>query len=76
MEYGQALWIYLILLFGIIVVPGMDMFFVLTNALTRPAGPHRGVAMSIRRPVDMSPGAPVARMRAVLAGVGECRRPR
>jgi threonine/homoserine/homoserine lactone efflux protein len=35
MDYGQALWICLILLFGIIVVPGMDMFFVLTNALTR-----------------------------------------
>jgi threonine/homoserine/homoserine lactone efflux protein len=35
MDYSQALWIYLILLFGIIVVPGMDMFFVLTNALTR-----------------------------------------
>lgn len=34
-DYGQALWIYLILLFGIIVVPGMDMFFVLANALTR-----------------------------------------
>lgn len=35
MDYSQALWIYLILLFGIIVVPGMDMFFVLANALTR-----------------------------------------
>ena len=35
MEYSQALWIYLVLLFGIIVVPGMDMFFVLANALTR-----------------------------------------
>lgn len=34
MEYGQALWIYLALVFGIIVVPGMDMFFVLANALT------------------------------------------
>lgn len=35
MDYAQALWIYLVLLFGIIVVPGMDMFFVLANALTR-----------------------------------------
>ena len=35
MDYAQALWLYLILLFGIIVVPGMDMFFVLANALTR-----------------------------------------
>lgn len=34
MDYGQALWIYLALVFGIIVVPGMDMFFVLANALT------------------------------------------
>lgn len=34
MEYWQALWLYLVLVFGIIVVPGMDMFFVLANALT------------------------------------------
>ena len=38
MGYSEALWIYLILLFGIIVVPGMDMFFVIANALT---GGHR-----------------------------------
>ncbi len=42
MDYTQALWIYLILLFGIIVVPGMDMFFVLANALTR--GRRAGLA--------------------------------
>ena len=42
MDYSQALWIYLILLFGIIVVPGMDMFFVLANALTR--GRHAGLS--------------------------------
>jgi threonine/homoserine/homoserine lactone efflux protein len=35
MDYAQSLWIFSILLFGIIVVPGMDMFFVLANALTR-----------------------------------------
>ena len=34
MDYAQALWIYTFLLFGIIVVPGMDMFFVIANALT------------------------------------------
>jgi threonine/homoserine/homoserine lactone efflux protein len=34
MEYGQALWLYLVLVSGIIVVPGMDMFFVIANALT------------------------------------------
>lgn len=35
-----SLWLYFILLVGIIVVPGMDMMFVLANALTggRPAG--------------------------------------
>ena len=42
MDYAQALWIYLILLFGIIVVPGMDMLFVLANALTR--GRRAGLA--------------------------------
>jgi len=34
MDYSQALWIYTVLLFGIIIVPGMDMFFVIANALT------------------------------------------
>lgn len=30
----SALWLYFVLLVGIIVVPGMDMLFVLANALT------------------------------------------
>ncbi|MCP8882037.1 LysE family translocator [Devosia sp. XJ19-1] len=34
MDYTQALWLYTFLVFGIIVVPGMDMFYVLANALT------------------------------------------
>ncbi|UXN73001.1 LysE family translocator [Devosia sp. A8/3-2] len=34
MDYSRALWLYFVLLFGIIIVPGMDMFFVLANALT------------------------------------------
>ena len=34
MDYAQSLWIYTILLFGIVVVPGMDMLFAVTNALT------------------------------------------
>ena len=42
MGYTEALWIYLILLFGIIVVPGMDMFFVIANALT--GGRRSGMA--------------------------------
>lgn len=34
MDYAQALWLYTILVFGIILVPGMDMFYILANALT------------------------------------------
>jgi threonine/homoserine/homoserine lactone efflux protein len=34
MNYAENLWLYTALLFGIIIVPGMDMLFVLTNALT------------------------------------------
>jgi threonine/homoserine/homoserine lactone efflux protein len=34
MSYSYTLWIYFILVFGIIIVPGMDMFFVIANALT------------------------------------------
>lgn len=32
--YAQNLWLYSVLLFGIIIVPGMDMFFVIANSLT------------------------------------------
>lgn len=42
MDYSQALWLYLILLFGIVAVPGMDMFFVLANSLT--GGRRTGMA--------------------------------
>lgn len=35
MTYGENLWLFFILLFGIIVVPGMDMVFVMASALTR-----------------------------------------
>lgn len=42
MDYAQALWLYFILLFGIIIVPGMDMFFVLANALA--GGRRAGLA--------------------------------
>src|SRR5215475_11561517 len=34
MSYAENLWLYFLLLFGIIIVPGMDMLFVLANALT------------------------------------------
>ena len=33
MTYAQNLWLFFALLFGSIIVPGMDMLFVLTNAL-------------------------------------------
>ena len=33
MSYAQNLWLYFALLFGIIIVPGMDMFFVMANTL-------------------------------------------
>ncbi|MQW86689.1 LysE family translocator [Sinorhizobium saheli] len=34
MTYAENLWLFFTLLFGIIIVPGMDMVFVLANALT------------------------------------------
>lgn len=34
MTYAENLWLFFALLFGIIIVPGMDMLFVLANALT------------------------------------------
>jgi threonine/homoserine/homoserine lactone efflux protein len=42
MSYAQSLWIYVVLLFGIVVVPGMDMLFAVTNALT--GGIRAGIA--------------------------------
>ncbi len=41
MTYAYNLWIFSVLLFGIIIVPGMDMFFVIANALT--GGRARGL---------------------------------
>lgn len=42
MDYTQALWLYLVLLFGIIALPGMDMFLIIANALT--GGRRTGMA--------------------------------
>lgn len=42
MTYSENLWLYFTLLFGIIIVPGMDMLFVLANALT--GGRRTGMA--------------------------------
>jgi threonine/homoserine/homoserine lactone efflux protein len=41
MSYAQNLWLFAVLLFGIIIVPGMDMFYVIANALT--GGRRRGL---------------------------------
>jgi threonine/homoserine/homoserine lactone efflux protein len=41
MTYVQNLWVFTVLLFGIIIVPGMDMFFVIANALA--GGRARGL---------------------------------
>jgi len=35
MSYGENLWLFFALLFGIIILPGMDMIFVLANSLAR-----------------------------------------
>ena len=42
MTYSQNLWIFFVLVLGIIIVPGMDMFFVIANALT--GGRARGLS--------------------------------
>ncbi|MBF9232493.1 LysE family translocator [Microvirga alba] len=42
MTYTENLWLFVILLFGIIIVPGMDMLFVLANSLT--GGRRAGLA--------------------------------
>ena len=42
MTYAHNFWLYWVLLFGIIIVPGMDMFFVIANSLT--GGRRAGLA--------------------------------
>ncbi len=42
MTYSENLWLFFTLLFGIIIVPGMDMLFVLANSLT--GGRRTGIA--------------------------------
>ena len=42
MDYSDNLWIFATLLFGIIIVPGMDMIFVLANSLA--GGTRAGLA--------------------------------
>jgi threonine/homoserine/homoserine lactone efflux protein len=45
MSYAQTLWLFAVLVFGIIIVPGMDMFFVIANALT--GGRTCGIAATL-----------------------------
>lgn len=45
MTYATNLWLFFVLLTGIILVPGMDMMFVLANALTR--GRRAGLAATL-----------------------------
>lgn len=45
MGYQESVWIYAVLLFGIIIVPGMDMFFVMANAIT--GGLRLGLAATL-----------------------------
>ena len=45
MSYAQTLWLYTVLLFDIIIVPGMDMFFVMANGLS--GGKSRGLAATL-----------------------------
>ena len=42
MTYAENLWLFTLLLAGIIVVPGMDMIFVIANGLT--GGRRAGIA--------------------------------
>ncbi len=64
MTYSENLWLYATLLFGIIIVPGMDMLFVLTNALT--GGRRAGLAATAGM---MASGATHTLIGAVAIGV-------
>jgi threonine/homoserine/homoserine lactone efflux protein len=45
MTYFQSVWLFSVLLFGIIIVPGMDMFFVMANSLA--GGRKMGLAATL-----------------------------
>jgi threonine/homoserine/homoserine lactone efflux protein len=45
MTYAQNLWVFSLLVFGIVAVPGMDMVFVLTSAVT--GGRRSGMAATL-----------------------------
>ena len=58
MTYAQTLWLYTVLLFGIIIVPGMDMFFVMANGLS--GGKSRGLAATFGVMAGGNSGAAIA----------------
>lgn len=71
MDYAQSLWLFSVLLFGIIVVPGMDMFFVIANALTggRKAGLAAVAGIMLGGAVHTLFGALVVGALAQLPGI-------
>ncbi len=64
MSYAQNIWLFSALVFGIIAVPGMDMFYVVTSALT--GGRARGLAATAG---VMLGGAVHAAFATVFVGV-------
>jgi threonine/homoserine/homoserine lactone efflux protein len=64
MTYTENLWLFFVLVFGIIVVPGMDMLFVLANALT--GGRRAGLSATAG---VMAGGAAHALIGAVGVGI-------
>ena len=63
MTYAENLWLFFVVLFGIIILPGMDMLFVLASALT--GGRRTGLSAA----VGMSAGGIVHSLYGAL-GVG------
>lgn len=64
MTYAQNIWLFTALVFGIIAVPGMDMFYIVTSALT--GGRARGLAATMG---VMLGGATHAGFATVFVGV-------
>ena len=67
MDYASQLWIFFLLLTGIVIVPGMDMAFVLANALT--GGRRAGLVAT----AGMMVGGAVHTLTGTLAAAGVSR---
>jgi threonine/homoserine/homoserine lactone efflux protein len=61
MNYSENLWLFFALVFGIIIVPGMDMMIVLSHSLSRKAGAGYAAVVGI-----VTAGA----LHSVYAGLG------